>query len=201
MAAWSRRLTLLWLLQSVPLPASADARALAAARARLESACRAQGLPFPPPAPRILIEKGARRLTLLSGDHPVQTYRVGLGAAPELAKAREGDHRTPEGRYYVCTRNAASQFHLFLGVSYPNGADADRGEQDRLVTPAQAAAIRAAERRRGLPPQFTRLGGLVGIHGGGNGSDWTWGCIALTNEGIEELWTVCPVGTPVEIRK
>ena len=68
---------------------------------------------------------------------------------------------------------------------------------EALVFPLLLRALRL--RRRSLPPQFTGLGGLVGLHGGGWGSDWTWGCVALDNPGIEELWIACPLGTPVEI--
>jgi murein L,D-transpeptidase YafK len=183
------------------LVAGASPTALEAARARLQSAARTAGASWPLKSPSLLIEKGARRLTLLEGGRVIRTFPVGLGAAPAEDKIREGDHRTPEGRFYVCSRNAASAFHLFLGVSYPDEAAAERGLRAHLIAPAQARAIHEAQKRRGLPPQGTKLGGLVGIHGGGSGGDWTWGCIALENEGIEELWVSCPIGTPIEIRK
>ncbi|HET8715047.1 MAG TPA: L,D-transpeptidase [Holophagaceae bacterium] len=174
---------------------------LPAARARLRAACAEARVPWPLHAPSILIEKGARRLTLLDGGRPVAVYHVGLGASPGLDKEREGDHRTPEGTFYLCSRNAASPFHLFLGISYPGPEAASRGLRSGLITKAQADAIRRAWAAHGETPQFTPLGGLVGIHGGGSGRDWTWGCIALENAGIEELWVACPLGTPVEIRK
>lgn len=174
---------------------------LAAARARLQAACAQQGVAWPLKSPSLLVEKGARRLTLSAGGRVVQVYKVGLGAEPELDKLREGDHRTPEGGFYLCSRNPASPFHLFLGLSYPGPEAAERGLKAGLITKGQRDAILAATRSKTTPPQFTHLGGLVGIHGGGNSSDWTWGCIALSNEGIEELWIACPPGTPVEIRK
>ena len=188
-----------------PLAALALAAApqpdLAAAKGRVQAACRAGGLAWPLKEPRILIEKGSRRLTLFAEEKPLLVYRVGLGSAPELDKEREGDHRTPEGRFYLCSRNAASPFHLFLGLSYPGPEAAERGLKAGLITRTQRDAIRRAWAAKAPTPQFTRLGGLVGIHGGGNGSDWTWGCVALTDEGIEGLWVACPPGTPVEIRK
>jgi lipoprotein-anchoring transpeptidase ErfK/SrfK len=61
-------------------------------------------------------------------------------------------------------------------------------------------AIREAQRRGQRPPWDTPLGGTVGIHGNGAGSDWTWGCVALEDGDIEELWEVCPLGTPVVIQ-
>jgi murein L,D-transpeptidase YafK len=191
----------LLLLPALALRGGATKEALDAAKARVQQGCHALGLAWPLKEPRILIEKGARRLTLQAEGKALMTYRVGLGSAPELDKEREGDHRTPEGQYYLCSRNPASPFHLFLGVSYPGAAAAERGLRQGLITKAQAEAIRRAERRREVTPQFTKLGGLVGIHGGGNSSDWTWGCIALADAGIEELWVACPPGTPVEIRK
>ena len=179
----------------------AGAADLPAARARMQAACARAGAAWPLKSPRILIEKAARRLTLYSEGKALATYRVGLGASPELDKEREGDHRTPEGTFYLCSRNAASPFHLFLGLSYPGPEAAERGLKAGLITQAQRDAIRRAWKAKAVTPQFTRLGGLVGIHGGGNGSDWTWGCIALNDPGIEELWVACPPGTEVEIRK
>jgi murein L,D-transpeptidase YafK len=114
---------------------------------------------------------------------------------------REGDHRTPEGRYYVCTRNDRSRFHLFLGVSYPSKQDAERGLTTGLIGKNVFAQIVAANSRGTRPPWNTPLGGEVGVHGGGTGSDWTWGCIALENADIEELWASCPLGTPITIER
>ncbi len=181
------------------LARGSNAAALKAARARVEATARREGLRWPLASPELKIFKGRRALELWSEGRRLSTYRVGLGAAPAEDKVREGDHRTPVGRFYVCTRNRASAFHLFLGISYPHGPAADRGLKAGLITAAQHRAITSALARRETPPQFTKLGGLVGIHGGGAGSDWTWGCIALANPDIEELWEVCPLGTPVEV--
>lgn len=174
---------------------------LTAARARMKALCAQAAMQWPLASPRILIEKQARRLTLLSNGKPVATYGIALGATPDLDKEREGDHRTPEGEFYLASRNAASPFHLFLGLSYPGPPAADRGLKAGLINRVQRDAILRAWKTHTQTPQFTGLGGLVGIHGGGTGSDWTWGCIALNNESIEELWVSCPMGTPVEIRK
>jgi len=167
----------------------------------LKNAAIAQGVEWPIVSPSILIEKEKRTLTLLVGGRALRAYRIGLGAEPHLDKDRAGDHRTPEGIFYVCSRNPASQFHLFLGISYPGSKEADRGLRQHLINTVQAKAIRSAVANRQLPPQFTGLGGLIGIHGGGSGSDWTWGCIALEDVAVEELWVACPIGTPIEIRK
>ena len=138
-------------------------------------------------ADRILIEKAARTLTLFKDGAILKAYHVALGREPVGAKQREGDGRTPEGSYVISGRKEDSAFHRSLRISYPSEADLAR---------AQAA---------GASP-----GGDIMIHGLKNGlgwlgrlhtsSDWTEGCIAVTNEEIEEIWRAVPDGTPVEIR-
>jgi murein L,D-transpeptidase YafK len=136
---------------------------------------------------RIVVEKSARKLSIFRGEEKIKTYRVALGRNPVGAKEQEGDMKTPEGIYKIDNRNAQSNFHLALHISYPSDEDNAR------VT------------ERGVPAGFDIM-----IHGIRNGvgwigafhrwEDWTAGCIALTDEEIEELWRVTPDGTPVEIR-
>lgn len=135
----------------------------------------------------ILIEKAERRLTLLENGQAVRTYPVALGFTPVGAKSEKGDGRTPEGKYVIDSRNAKSGYHLSLHISYPNDRDRARAAQ------------------AGVNP-----GGDVMIHGLRNGlgwigaahrlSDWTFGCVAVTDAEIEEIWDLVPNGTPVEIR-
>jgi murein L,D-transpeptidase YafK len=176
-----------------------ESSAPAPAETRLRRALDQVGAAYPPPAPTLKVFKRQRRLELWSGGTFVKAYRVGLGAEPERDKEREGDHRTPVGEFYVCTRNDRSKFHLFLGVSYPNVEDAERGLRGGLITRPEYRRILDAQRRRERPPWDTSLGGQVGVHGFGAGSDWTWGCIALENDDIEELWLACPLKTPILI--
>ena len=129
----------------------------------------------------------------------MRTYHIGLGLSPVGDKVREGDRRTPEGDFYVFTKNAKSQFYLSLGLSYPNATHALRGLRDGLITQEQYHAIMGALRARKGPPQNTPLGGDIYIHGNGARSDWTWGCVALENEDIRELFGAVNVGTPVNI--
>ena len=130
----------------------------------------------------------------------VKRYAVGLGHRGLGPKRREGDHLTPEGRFYLCTRNERSQFHLFLGLSYPDEAAAARGLQGGTSSRRPSMARSSGPSRRGPALPGTRaLGGAVGIHGGGASADWTWGCIALENPEIEELWVACPIGSPILI--
>jgi murein L,D-transpeptidase YafK len=135
----------------------------------------------------VLVLKAARKLILMNGDAPIKEYRIALGGNPEGHKEQQGDSRTPEGVYSIDYRKPDSSFHRALHVSYPNATDE-----------AHAAA-------RGVDP-----GGLIMIHGTRNGlsmigrfhrlTDWTDGCIAVTNKEIEEIWRLVPNGTPIEIR-
>ena len=150
--------------------------------------------------PHIVVYKKARKLELYSGKTLVRTYRVGLGFSPVADKQREGDGATPEGEFYVFVKNNKSAYYLSLGISYPNAEDADRGLRDGLITRAQHAAIHEAIRKKKAPPQYTKLGGLIYIHGNGSRSDWTWGCVALEDNEMKELYDAVTVGTPVTIK-
>ncbi len=130
----------------------------------------------------------------------VRTYHVGLGLNPVPDKIRQGDRATPEGDFYIFTKNDKSAFYLSLGISYPNAEDAARGLRDGLISRKQHDAIVKAINRKATPPQNTALGGDIYIHGNGASSDWTWGCVALENEDIRELFSAVVVGTPVTIR-
>jgi len=138
-------------------------------------------------ADRVVIEKSKRTMTLMSGGSVLKTYKVALGGQPVGAKQRIGDHKTPEGLYVVDQKKAVSQFHRALHISYPNARDKENA------------------RKLGVSP-----GGDVEIHGLGakygwvgaahRQMDWTDGCIAVTNEEIDETWPLVAVGTPLEIK-
>jgi murein L,D-transpeptidase YafK len=135
----------------------------------------------------ILVEKSARRLSIFQKANQIKSYRIALGRNPLGTKQEEGDMKTPEGIYKIDGRNPQSSFHLALHISYPSDEDGKR-----------AAAC-------GVPAGFDIM-----IHGIQNGrgwigafhrwNDWTAGCIAVTDEEIEELWRVTPDGTTIEIR-
>ena len=150
--------------------------------------------------PRIVVYKAKRRLELYSDGTLVRAYKVGLGLNPVPDKTRQGDRATPEGEFYVFTKNDKSAFYLSLGLSYPNVEDAERGLRDKLISRAQHDAIVRAIKRKATPPQNTALGGDIYIHGNGASSDWTWGCVALENEHMKELFDAIPVRTPVTIK-
>lgn len=148
---------------------------------------------------RIIVFKSKRELQLLSGDSIVRTYKVGLGLEPVLPKVRQGDYATPEGNYYVCSKNPQSRYDFALGLSYPSPNDAERGLESGLITAEEHDRIIAAFVKRAAPPSNTSLGGEIMIHGKGSSWDWTAGCVALDHQDIEELFRTVPIGTPVTI--
>lgn len=179
----------------------------------LRSAASRLGLSLPLPQARVVIFKSKRRLELWNGQTLVKVYRVALGNNPNGAKQKQHDSRTPEGRFYICTRNSTnSAFHVFLGLSYPALPDAQRGKKTGLISAREYAMIRNRLASRGAPLWETRLGGWVGIHGGTEGTfarkqmnkrgrtDWTAGCIAVTDREIEEIHRATVLGTPVWVR-
>jgi murein L,D-transpeptidase YafK len=149
--------------------------------------------------PRIVVKKKERKLEVFDGERLVKTYKIGLGFAPEGDKETEGDGKTPEGDFYIFTKNANSKFYLSLGVSYPSIEDAKRGLEQNLISAAQHDAIVQAIKNQQTPPQNTKLGGEIYIHGSGSATDWTLGCVALSNGDVKELFDAIPVKTSVKI--
>jgi len=162
-------------------------------------------------SPRIEIHKAKRSLALYCGEALKVRLKVALGGEPEGAKLRQGDHKTPVGEYRVVTRNRRSRFHLFLGLSYPNIADAKRALGERRISRSHYQRVVLAITQGRRPPWNTAMGGAIGIHGVGKrwgflgsihrASDWTDGCIAVTNDEIEKIWGMAPMGTRVSILK
>jgi murein L,D-transpeptidase YafK len=146
-----------------------------------------KSLPMPATADLVVVEKGQRQLIAYSHGAQLRRYAVSLGGAPIGPKTRQGDRRTPEGRYLIDQHNPSSGFHRALHVAYPSAAESAR---------ARAGGYDA--------------GGDIMVHGLKNGLgyvgrahrflDWTVGCIAVTNPEIEELYRIVPDGTPIEIR-
>lgn len=194
-----KRFALICLISSLCLATTAQPTAFPHQRGSGSQSLNTR-LKLPLVNPRIEVFKARRQLHLYSDGSIVRTYKVGLGLSPVADKERQGDRRTPEGEFYVFTKNNKSAFYLSLGISYPNIEDAERGLRSSLISRAQHDAIVKAIRRKATPPQNTALGGDIYIHGNGAGSDWTWGCVALENEDIKELFDSVPVGTPVTIK-
>jgi murein L,D-transpeptidase YafK len=139
------------------------------------------------PVDRVVVHKAGRKMELFREGALVASYRVSLGLVPTGHKQREGDYRTPEGRYRLTRRNAASDFFLAVQVSYPESIDV------------------VLARKHGWQP-----GGSIMVHGLPNelrysrerylSTDWTDGCIALSNEDMLDFWLLTGEGTPIEIR-
>lgn len=150
---------------------------------------------------RIVVNKARKKLYLLSDNKVVRVYPVSLGFDPVNDKLKQGDGRTPEGKFYICTKNSKSRFYLSLGLSYPGLEDAERGIKQGLITKKEYKKIVWAIRNGKRPPWSTKLGGAICIHGGGVAWNWTSGCIALRNSDMKELFRIVPTGTPVIIEK
>ncbi len=156
------------------------------------------------PEIRIVVEKTARRLRVYAGDVVLIESRVAIGRNAAADKAVEGDEATPLGEFFVCAKNPRSRFFLSLCISYPNAAHADRGLRCGLIDAREHAQIIDALSARRTPPQHTRLGGEIYIHGevpgaAAPGADTTRGCIALANPQMRRLYDLAPLGTPVVI--
>ena len=130
----------------------------------------------------VVVDKSDRKMKLYHKNKVLKSYKIQLGFAPIGDKVMQGDGRTPEGRYRIDRKNPYSKFHLSLGISYPDDRD------------------HAIARARGVDP-----GGDIFIHGGpANGTnadyDWTYGCIAVSDQQIEEIYAMVDLNTPVLIR-
>jgi hypothetical protein len=143
--------------------------------------------------PEVIVYKSSRELR-----HGEKKMRIGLGNHPGGHKQQEGDGRTPEGFYQVCSKESATQLGPWIGLDYPNRQDAWAGRLQNQVSWLELTRWNWFWRKE--PPQTTRLGGQVGIHGGGSRRNWTLGCIALDEPDIQELFQRLPIGAWVEIR-
>jgi murein L,D-transpeptidase YafK len=149
--------------------------------------------------PKIYVLKADRRLWLVQDKTLVRDYHVALGPSPKGDKYYRGDGRTPEGEFFVCSRNSSSHYYKSLGINYPNPNNAQNALACGLISRNEYCSIKQANDTCRLPPSNTALGGQVFIHGGGCYKDWTLGCVAVANSAMDELFSVVQVGTPVII--
>ena len=131
-----------------------------------------------PPVTSVVVQKGRRQMFLMNANQVLESYDLELGFAPTGHKQVEGDGKTPEGAYFIDRKNPNSSFYLSIGISYPNEAD------------------RAKARAMGESP-----GGDIFIHGTPkrfrHDPDWTWGCIAVKDREMENIYAMVNVGTPI----
>lgn len=143
-----------------------------------------------------------RRILELYGDNKlIGRFKISIGRQNSGAKEREGDNKTPEGSYYVCYINANSKYRYFFGISYPNVKDAQNGMDKNIIDEITYNKIKMAIDDGRTPPWHTPLGGEIGIHGGGTQSDWTYGCIAMSDKDIDIVKEYIKLKTSVDIYK
>ena len=117
-------------------------------------------------------------------------WPIGLGFSPQGEKEIEGDGKTPEGWYHL-TDKPESQHVNALSIHYPNSKDARRGLRKQLITTQEYQKITRGEKYQ-TRYEFTALGGLLLIHGGGSNVDWTLGCVAMNDADLVELRRTLP---------
>lgn len=159
---------------------------------------------------QIIIIKSKRLLMVKQGSQVIKEYSVALGQGGPGDKRVAGDKRTPEGEYKVVDFRPSDKFHYFIQLNYPSRRDAMAGFKSGLISWEELVRIyRAHQKKSGIPPQQTPLGGFIGIHGIGKETrkklaihryfNWTQGCIALTNAEIDELRQFIQRGTQIII--
>ena len=136
---------------------------------------------------RLVVYKHQRKLVLLSQGKQVKSYRVALGGDPIGPKMRRGDHRTPEGSYILDAQNPNSHYYKAFHISYPSRKDITAANE-LGVSPGSDIML------HGLPKAYAWVGKAHTLH------DWTDGCVAVTDEEMDELWKLVRVGTPIEIK-
>ncbi len=157
---------------------------------------------------RVVVDTESDTLQVLRGDKVIRTYEnIAIGRYGKTYFKVRGDNKTPLGKFRIGWTNKKTRYYRFLGLTYPDLPAADRALVDERIDEAQWQSIRRASEAGTVPSQNTPLGGMIGIHGIGTGDrdvhdkfNWTNGCVALTNEEIDELLQWVKIGTLVEIR-
>ncbi|WP_246850463.1 L,D-transpeptidase family protein [Rufibacter roseolus] len=144
--------------------------------------------PLKSPIDKLVVIKSDRKLLAYSNGRLIRIYAVSLGKQPMGDKKMEGDNKTPEGKYTINHKSHYSRYHKNLGISYPNNKD--RREAARLGKP-----VGGEIKIHGLPDNLSFIGKLHLLY------DWTAGCVAVTNDEIDELFQIVPIGTPIEIKQ
>jgi len=159
----------------------------------------------------LIISRSSQELKIMNGKEIIKQFHVAYGKGGKGAKRILGDEKTPLGVYKIINFKGDSQFHYFMQIDYPNLLDAWYGYKNKIISAAEFKNITTAIKNNNVPPQNTKLGGYIGIHGLGNTTDqklvihsevnWTQGCIAMTNEEINDLKKYVGIGTRVIINE
>ena len=137
-------------------------------------------------ADKIVVNKGKREMFLFADGKELKNYKIALGHNPIGTKTQSGDGKTPEGTYFISHKNERSKFHLSLKISYPNSDDLEQANKKNIDAGGDIMI-------HGLPNGLNMIGSTHRL------KDWTLGCIAVTNDEIEEIWKLVPVGTKIII--
>ncbi len=135
---------------------------------------------------RVVVKKSQNKLYLMKGSYPYKEYDIALGKNPIGHKVQEGDHRTPEGRYYLNYKNERSKFYRSINITYPNERDIARAQR-RGVSPGDDIVL------HGMPNELGNITTPI------SPKNWTQGCIAVRNHEIDEIWSLVALDTPIDI--
>lgn len=159
----------------------------------------------------LVISRSSQELKIMEGEQIVKQFHIAFGKGGKGAKRILGDSKTPLGVYKIINFKGDSKFHYFMHLDYPNLLDAWYGYKNKIINATEFKYIMTAIKNNDIPPQNTKLGGYIGIHGLGDTTDqklaihneinWTQGCIAITNEEINDLKKYVSIGTRVIINE
>jgi LysM repeat protein len=174
----------------------------------LRDICRERGITAPAKEIDIVVDKSDHTLSLFWRGAWLKTYRAEFGDGGPGDKEVAGDHKTPGGVFTITQKLVLNPPDQYLGsrwmrLGYPNAKDAERGLTQGLIDRQTYNEVVAAAAAGKTPPQYTALGGGIGIHGGSTpefGADWTWGCVGLANKDVEEFYDYVDIGTRVIIQ-
>lgn len=158
-----------------------------------------QEVKIQPQKTEVKVYKSERKLVLYGDGEVIGVFKAALGFNAIGDKEREGDGKTPEGKFVICYINNKTPYLYFYGLNYPNDEDARRGLNQGVISQEEYQQIITASQSGNIPLWNTSLGGEVGIHGAGSLMDWTKGCVAVSDADILTLTDYLHIGTSVEI--
>lgn len=158
---------------------------------------------------RLVVDKTDYKILLYSNKILIKTYKAVFGKSSGTIKSSADDNITPLGDYKICAIDSLNKYHKFLHLDYPNERDAAEALKQGYILDDEFNTIILAAKKNECPPKETKLGSEIGIHGIGTYNiifknlpfsfNWTNGSIAVSNENIDELYSVIKIGTPVKI--
>lgn len=157
----------------------------------------------------LIIDRKNYRIELYSDKILIKTFKAAFGRNSSMMKTSVSDNVTPTGDYRICSIDTSSTYHKFLHLNYPNDRDAAECFKQGYVDKDEYSTIVLSFNKKECPPAETKLGSGIGIHGIGKFNtifknlpfsfNWTNGSVAVSDENIDELYSVCKIGTAVKI--